>query len=157
MRLRAVTAVLPSALAAAALLAAGCGSDDGPERLPQRDLAKRADAICVTYNAKLKALGEPKDAAAFGAYLDKLVPLSVAQRKELGALQGDDAVQARWERDLKAYDTQLAALRKARAALKTGDSAGFSRIVAGLQPLTQAANRQLDALGAPHCGSQSTG
>ncbi len=143
------------AFTTAGLLAAGCGSSDS-DGLDKADLAKKADAICVKYNAKVKQLGEPSDVASFGPYLDKLLPLSVAQREELADLKPDDAVKAEWEANLRDYDTQQQGLKDAQAALKQNDQAEFQRIIEDLTPLGDASDKKLDAFGAPHCGSKSS-
>jgi hypothetical protein len=144
-----------AALTTAGLLAAGCGSS-GSDKLSKADMAKKADAICVKYNAKVKALGQPSDVASFKPYLNKLLPLSVSQRSELVALKPDDAVKAEWEGNLKDYDIQQQGLKDAQAALNKGDTAGFQRIVKDLGPKSTASNKKLDAFGAPHCGSKSS-
>jgi hypothetical protein len=146
---------LGAALLTAGLLAAGCGGDDKSDTLAKADLAKKVDAICVKYNAKVNALAEPADIAGYGPYLDKLLPFSTAQREELDALKPDDAVKAEWEGNLKDYDAQQQGLKDARAALKQGDEAEFQRIVEDLAPLGEASDKKLDAFGAPHCGSKS--
>jgi hypothetical protein len=147
------TAVLAT-LTSSGLLAAGCGGSSS-EPLSKAELGKRADAICVKYNAKTKALGEPSDEAGYVKYFDKLIPLTRAQGKELKALKPDDAINPTWVGLLKAYDSVAAAAPQARAALKAGDVTEFQRIVEDANAASDAPNKQLDALGAPHCGSRS--
>lgn len=148
------TALLAT-LAAGGLLVAGCGGDDESGALSKAELAKKADAICVSYNAKTKALGEPSDAAGFTTYLTKFIPLGAAQGKELKALEADDAVKGEWDGLLKDYDTVFAAAQQALTALKAGDTDEFQRIIEDTNTVSDASDKKLDALGAPHCGSKS--
>ncbi len=149
-------ALLMTVATAALLTAGGCGGDDSSDKLAKADLAKKADAACVKYNAKVKTLGEPTDVKSFGPYLDKLVPLTTSLREELRALKPDDAVKAEWEANLKDFDVQQKGLKDAQGALGSGDEAEFQRIVEDLAPLSDASDKKLDAFGAPHCGSKSS-
>ena len=54
------------------LIAAGCG---GGSRLSKTDYAKRADAICSKYNAKINALGRPGGIKALPSYVDRALPI----------------------------------------------------------------------------------
>lgn len=146
------------ALAAAALgggLLAGCGGDDNGGGLSKADLAKKADAICVKYNAQQKALPDPTDEASTIAYFDKLRPITEAQGKELKALKPADDVKATWNGLLAQYDQIAAAADKAQAALKSGNQAAFQSIVKSVDGASKDSDAKLDALGATHCGSQS--
>lgn len=144
-----------AALTTAGLLVAGCGGDDSSDKLSKADMAKQADAICVKYNAKVKAISQPSDIASFGPYLDKLLPVSDAQRAELVKLQPEDGVKADWDALIKDYDEQAKGIRDARAALKAGHETEFQRIVEDTGTLGDASDKKLDAFGAPHCGSKS--
>jgi hypothetical protein len=139
----------------AGLLAAGCGSNSSSDQLTKADMAKKADAICVTYNAKVKALAQPSDAASFKPYLEQLLPFFAAQRKELVALKPDDAVKAEWDGLIKDYDEQALGAKQALAALTSGDEAEFQRIVEAVAQTGKASDVKLDAFGASHCGSKS--
>ena len=59
---------------AVATLASGCGGGSG--RLSKAEYAKRADAICTKYNAKLKALARPTGISELPAYVDRALPLA---------------------------------------------------------------------------------
>src|ERR1051325_7728441 len=66
-------------------LLAGCGGGSG--RLSKAEYAKRADAICTKYNAKLKALARPVGIGDLPAYVDKALPLARKGDDELRALK----------------------------------------------------------------------
>ena len=66
-------------------LVAGCGGGSG--RLSKAEYAKRADAICTKYNAKLKALARPTSISALPDYVDKALPLARKGDEELRALK----------------------------------------------------------------------
>jgi hypothetical protein len=148
------TAVL-AGLAVGGLAFAGCGGGDDSDTLSKAELAKKADAICVKYGPKQKALGSPTDAKSTIAYLDKLIPLSAEQRKDLDALKADDAVKDEWAALLKDYDEISNAAKQALTALKAGDEAEFQRIIEETNTVGEASDKKLDAFGAPHCGSKS--
>jgi hypothetical protein len=147
------TAVL-AALTVGGLAFAGCGGGDD-DTLSKAELAKKADAICVKYGPKQKALGSPTDAKSTIAYLDKLIPLSAEQRKELADLKAGDDVKAEWEALLKDYDQIADSAKQALTALKAGDETEFQRIIEDTNTVGEASDKKLDAFGAPHCGSKS--
>ena len=73
-------------LAAAVVgLVSGCGGGSG--RLSKAEYAKRADAICTKYNAKIRALGRPTAISGLPAYVDKALPLARKGDDELRALE----------------------------------------------------------------------
>lgn len=139
----------------AALLATGCGGGGSAKTLTKADLAKQADAICVKYNAKLKAIAAPTDIKSYGPYLAAIIPLSQDQRGELGALKPDDKIKGEWNGLLKDYDAQQQGVKQAQTALKAGNQTEFQRLVEDIGTTSKASDKQLDALGAPHCGSKS--
>lgn len=147
---------LLTTLSTAALLAAGCGGDDeSPGKLAKADLAKAADAVCVTFQPKVEALGEPTDVASFKTYLEQFLPVAADRRKALVALQPDDDVKAEWEDLIKDYDASVDGAKQALAALAENDEAEFQRIVEDARVLNEESEKKLDAFGAPRCGSKS--
>jgi len=66
-------ALLPVPALAVLVLLAGCGGGGGGggDRLSQADFVKQGNAICKDYNAKIEALGDPKDASEVRSFVDK--------------------------------------------------------------------------------------
>lgn len=137
------------------LLVTGCGGDKGSSALSKGDLAKKADAVCVTYAKKAKSLKDPTDAASALAYFDKALPIFADQRKALGDLKADDSVKAEWDALLADYDAQIVLVKKAQTILKSGDEAGFAAIGDQITKSSDASDKKLDAFGAVHCGTKS--
>jgi len=121
------------AIAATALLVAGCGGGGG--RLSKQDYAKQADAICAKYNRKIQALGAPKSLAEIPGFADKALKLTRQGNDELESLKppkSEEQTAKRWGAQNDLVANAVADLRDAakkndraeiRAALRRGQAA----------------------------------
>jgi hypothetical protein len=136
---------LPVVIAA---LAAGCG---GSGRLSKADYAKRADAICTKYNAKLKALARPTSISGLPAYVDQALPLARKGDDELRALKppkGEAKTAKEW---LDQSDSVVGSMERLRDAAKKGDRTGIQTALNEASSANRTANRLARQLGLSVC------
>ena len=127
---------------------AGCG---GSSRLSKAEYAKRADAICTKYNAKIQALGRPTAVSGLPAYVDKALPLARKGDDELRALKPpkDEAQTAKeW---LDQNDSVVGSMERLRDAAKKGDRAGIQTALNEASSANRTANGLARRLGLRVC------
>src|SRR5919202_4191466 len=107
---------------AVATLAAGCGGGSG--RLSKAEYAKRADAICTKYNAKLKALARPTGIKELPAYVDHALPLARKGDDELRALKPPKDEERTAKEWLDQSDSVVGSMERLRDAAKKSDRTG---------------------------------
>src|SRR5919201_6629494 len=100
-------------------LAAGCGGGSG--RLSKTGYAKRADAICTKYNAKLKALPRPAGISELPAYVGRALPLARKGDDELRALKPPKDEEQTAKEWLDQNDSVLRSMERRRGAAEEGD------------------------------------
>lgn len=133
---------------AVVILAAGCG---GSSRLSKAEYAKRADAICTKYNAKIRALGRPTAISGLPAYVDKALPLARKGDDELRALKppkDDEQTAKEW---LDQNDSVVGSMERLRNAAKKGDRPGIQTALNEASSANQTANRLARRLGLRVC------
>jgi hypothetical protein len=138
--------------AAAVLGATGCGGgSDSNKTLSYSDFSNKANEICKTSNEKsagAKLTGDPKaDAAVF----DKLIPQVESGIADFKKLNPPDELKPDFDKFLSISDQQLANAKKAQAAAKAGDRAGYIQILKATQPLQAQGNIEGSKLGAAEC------
>jgi hypothetical protein len=132
-----------------AAVLAGCGGGSG--RLSKAEYAKRADAICTKYNAKLKALARPTSISALPDYVDEALPLARKGDDELRALKPpkDEEQTARdW---LEQNDSVVGSMARLRDAAKKGDRAGIQTALNEATSANRTANGLARRLGLRVC------
>jgi hypothetical protein len=130
-------------------LVAGCGG--GSNRLSKDEYAKRADAICSKYNAKLKALARPASISALPDYVDKALPLARKGDDELRGLKPPkDEVQTAKEW-LDQNDSVVGSMERLRDAAKKGDRAGIQTALNEATSANRTANGFARRLGLRVC------
>jgi len=134
---------------AVASLVAGCGGGSG--RLSQAEFAKRADAICTKYNAKIRALGRPTSIGALPAYVDKALPLARKGDDELRALEPPKDKEQTAKEWLDQSDSVVGSMERLRDAAKKGDRAGIQTALDEASSANQTANRLARKLGLRVC------
>jgi Putative metallopeptidase len=121
------------AVAAAAIVLAGCGGSGGSSDLSKTELASKANAICASSTAAVNRLKAPADfstnAVAAAAYLDKVLRLEQSGVDQLKALQPASDVKA----DYQAY---VADLSHQLGLLRGADRKAHAKDPSGLQDLT---------------------
>jgi hypothetical protein len=138
---------------AAALGVAGCGGDDSNKALSYSDFGKEADAICADVNEKTEAIGSKitgkveTDAPVYA----ELLPVVQQGRDDFAELEPPDELKANFDNFLSITDQQIANAKKAEAAAKAGDQAGYIAIIKATQPIQQQSNAEASKLGAAEC------
>ena len=130
-------------------LAAGCGGGSG--RLSKQEYAKRADAICTKYNAKLKALARPTRISDLPAYVDRALPLARKGDDELRGLKPPKDEEQTAKEWLDQNDSVVGSMERLRDAAKKGDRAGIQTALNEASSANQTANRLARRLGLRVC------
>jgi len=139
-------------LLCAALVAAGCGGDDG---LSRTELAEKASAICAKYSKAGKDLGSPNLADAVKAedYFSKATDLARRQQDELEKLEPAESAKADYEKLTNATADATQLLADLAAAAKARDTQKRDELVVDLRPIAQAVDDGAKAIGADDCAS----
>jgi len=130
------------------LIAAGCG---GGSRLSKTDYAKRADAICSKYNAKINALGRPGGIKALPSYVDRALPIARNGNDELRGLKAPKSEEKTAKEWVDQNDAVVAAMERLRDAAKGGDRSGIQVALTEAGTANRAANRFARRLGVRVC------
>ena len=130
-------------------LAAGCGGGSG--RLSKAEYAKRADAICTKYNAKLKALARPTSISGLPAYVDRALPLARKGDEELRALRPPKDEEKTAKEWLDQNDSVVGSMERLRDAAQKGDRAGIQTALNEASSANRTANRLARSLGLRVC------
>ena len=131
------------------LLAAGCGGGSG--RLSKAEYAKRADAICTKYNAKIRALGRPTAISGLPAYVDKALPLARKGDDELRSLKPPKDEEQKAKEWLDQNDSVVGSMERLRDAAKKGDRAGIQTALNEASSANRTANGLARRLGLRVC------
>src|SRR2546423_12486539 len=105
-----------------AIVVAGCGGGSG--RLSKAEYAKRADAICTKYNAKIRALGRPTAISGLPAYVDKALPLARKGDDELRSLKPPKDEEQTAKEWLDPNDSPVGSMERPRRPAKKGRPPG---------------------------------
>jgi hypothetical protein len=131
-----------------AALLAGCG---GSSRLSKAEYAKRADAICTKYNAKLNALARPTSVSGLPAYVGQALPLARKGDDELRALRPPQDAEQTAKEWLDQNDSVVGSMERLRDAAKKGDRSGIQTALNEASSANQTANRLARSLGLSVC------
>jgi len=134
---------------AVAGLAAGCGGGGG--RLSKAEYAKRADAICTKYNAKLKAVARPTGISGLPAYVDRALPLARKGDDELRALRPPKDEEKTAKEWLDQNDSVVGSMERLRDAAKKSDRAGIQTALNEASAANRTANGLARRLGLSVC------
>ena len=140
-----------SPLLLAIVLAAGCGSSSGGDRLTRDQYAAKADAICGKYEQKTNALSHPATLSDLAQVSDQVLPLLHSARGELRALrppQNEEATANAW---LDEFDTIIDDVQKIRDAAKKNDTAAVQAAAKPALQHDQHANDLATQLGMTVC------
>ena len=133
----------------AVFLAAGCGGGGGG--LSKAEYAKRADAICTKYNAKLRGLARPTSISGLPAYVDKALPLARKGDDELRALKPPKDEEQAAKEWLDQNDSVVGSMERLRDAAKKADRAGIQVALNEASSANRTANRLARRLGLSVC------
>jgi hypothetical protein len=131
-----------------AVVVAGCG---GSDRLSKAEYAKRADAICTKYNAKIRALGRPTAISGLPAYVDRALPLARKGDEELRGLKPPKDEEQTAKKWLDQNDSVVGSMERLRDAAKKGDRAGIQTALSEANSANQTANGLARRLGLGVC------
>jgi hypothetical protein len=125
-------------LAFVVLLAVGCGGSGG--RLSKADYAKKADAICKSYDAKIRAVSRPLSVTDLPGYVDRALPVARKGNEELRALKAPKAEEKAAKEWIDQNNAVVAAMERLRDAAKKGDRAGIQVALSEATAANRAAN-----------------
>lgn len=152
-------AFLLLAVAAAALVAGGCGSKD--RRLTKAEFVKRANAICAKYEQRVRSrmagipAGNEKQLASS---IEKVLPVIRKGNDELRSLKPPETLQARFDRWMGIADAEVAAASKLHDALRKSDQKAIQAAFGELQAKDENQDRLArQELGLNGCASGSSG
>lgn len=139
--------------AVAALGVAGCGGGDSNKALSYSDFSKQANEICKNVNTKTDPIGAKLtgQAATDAPVFSQLIPEIQKGRDDLGKLKPPDELKATVDSFLSTTDQQIANAKKAEAAAKAGDQAGYVALIKATQPLSAQSKVEGSKLGAAEC------
>ncbi|MEP6976944.1 MAG: hypothetical protein ABI948_02705 [Thermoleophilia bacterium] len=133
-----------------ALFVAGCGGG-GSSRLSRIEYAKQADRICLSYNAKLNGLPQPKSQAELSAFVGKAVPLVSDASDRLAELkppQDEQRIADSWN---QANSDIVRALQGLQDAAKAKNNAKMQTELAAGNKANSRANTLAKTLGMNAC------
>jgi hypothetical protein len=141
------------ALAPLALLAAlaGCGDDGGGE-LTKAEFIKQADAICTKFDARLKAIPQPKTAAEIADYADKATPVAREGVDDLRELEAPDDFAAQAKTLIDGLDSDVKLFEDLASAAAKNDTARLEEIGGEAERRTAERERQARSAGFKSCG-----
>jgi hypothetical protein len=117
----------------AALAAAGCGGSD---------FEGKANKLCKTYRAKVKAVHNPRNqASSIATYLSQVAALTEEGTAKLRALKPPSDKKSAYDAFLSSLDQETAVARQAESTAKGGDA---KAAVAQVQQVSEI-NKQVDA------------
>ena len=134
---------MAAALAAAALILAGCGGGSS--------FTSKADSICKDTSAKLRAIPRPKTVAGFAGYLDKASAEAHDARVKLGALKPPGDKAQAYTAYLAALEAQLGVFDRARVVAHAGHAREALLMLARGQASGRAVKARAKALGLKEC------
>jgi len=121
---------------------------------------KQANALCQTYNAKLKAMGATITSASskqqVASELAKAVTLAKQGSAQLKALAKPAGQSAGLDKVYADQDAQVSQIQAFASALQANDSAKAQSIENALNAGNGRLNQEFDALGLTACGSGSS-
>lgn len=140
--------IVGSTLAAAALLATGCGE----EPLSRAEYVTQADAICTDYAARQDKLGEPKSVKDIERLAGQTKPLVEEQLGKLRDLQAPDELADDAGAAYDLLEQQLPKIDELVTAAKANDVKRIEKIAADAGTLDDQANAKAKAIGLKVCG-----
>lgn len=138
-----------AALAAVALAAAGC--DGGSDRLSERELRERANAICARYDEQIDEVAAPTSADEVARFAERAAELTREGVAELRALEPPAELEEDYARFLAEGDGVVALSERLARAARAGDVAELETILAEAQESERRSDRIARELGLDDC------
>jgi hypothetical protein len=140
---------------AGALLAAGCGGDEGGDELSAEEFRQQADAICTEFEGKLDAVPPPSSPDDIERFVNEAVPIIEEGTNELNALDPPDEFQDEWDRVVEINEENLETIRAVRTALQDNDLAEAQRLMEEAGGNEEEADRLARDIGLTKCGQDT--
>jgi hypothetical protein len=137
--------------AVAVLGVAGCGGGSSNKTLSYSDFSAKANDICKGTNAKSQGQSLTGNLPADAQTLGKLIPQVESALAQFGKLKPPTELKADFDQFLSISKQQLANAKKAEAAAKAGDKAGFVADLKATAPLQAQSHAAGSKLGAAEC------
>jgi hypothetical protein len=146
-----------TAVLAACLLAAGCGSDDDADgegaRLTKAAFITRADAICTDANDRIDAIPEPQTTEELAELGRQVLAIGREQLARLRALRPPAADEETINGAYDVIEEQLGVAEELVAAAEEGDLQGLQELLEQGERLDARGDRIARDYGLKECGS----
>ncbi len=133
--------------------AAACGGGGDDERLTKGELVEKADAVCVDYARKVKALGDPQTLTDLSTYAQAAHQALAAGLTELHTLNPPPDLAAKYEAWLAAGDRALDRIDELQKAAAKGDETEIQRLVDAAKREDEQSDRLARELGMTECAN----
>ena len=130
------------ALAGAVAVVGGGCDNDGPPRMSKAAYERRGDAICTSYESRIRKLGRPDQLQEIAPYLAKALPILSETVDRLGALRPPKDLDDEFNR----YLESIRATRKRAFDLRNAAARADGQAVQGLLGDAARAGRTTDEL-----------
>lgn len=138
-----------AALAALALVAAGCGGGSGNLSFP--DFQREANGICIRYARSVNALPDPRTMSGIAGAARRSYALGRRERTLLHDLDAPKAARPDFGRMLGRLEQADELLPEVWQAASQGDQARVRSLVGRAKPIVAQANTSAFALGLDDC------
>jgi hypothetical protein len=142
-------------LAAAGLLAGGCGDGDGDGRLSAAELRERANAICREYDERIENLGEPGSLEEVPEFVNEAIPIIEEGLAELRELEPPEDLEADYDRMLDETEKSVGVAERLRDAAAEGSQQAVRDALEEGNAADSESDRIARELGLEECADES--
>jgi hypothetical protein len=143
-----------AALTSVAVAAAGCGGDDGGDKLSKADLVERADKACL--DSALRPVAPPQNAEQAAKQTEDEAKARKDLQEELEKLDPADDVEADYDEFLKKSQEVIQHLERMTALARENKRAEYSKEDHALATVGQSREAVADRIGFKRCGQPFT-
>jgi hypothetical protein len=134
-------------------LAAGCGGEDGGDRLTREEFVSRAEAVCEEYDGRIEELGEPESEDQLGEYTDELVRIVEDGVGELRELRPPEDLEEEYDSWMATNEEAVDAARELDQAVEDQDAERLAEIGAEVEQKEEEADELARDLGLDGCAT----
>jgi hypothetical protein len=139
--------------ASGVILAAGCGGEDGGDRLTREEFVSRAEAVCEEYDGRIEELGEPESEDQLGEYTDELVRIVEDGVGELRQLRPPEDLEEEYDSWMATNEEAVDAARELDQAVEDQDAERLAEIGAEVEQKEEEADELARDLGLEGCAT----
>jgi hypothetical protein len=152
------TLVLVAVVAAAVLVAAGCGGSSRNKAYAGSKAAYAAamNTICRTVNARQATLGRPTSVSDFVEKESVLLETTKAAEKKLKSLVPPDEIKSNAEHFISVVDQLNGKVGDAIDAAEVNDQEKLNQLIGEISALSKTGDVDANAIGAPACLSSAS-